>query len=831
MKGSIKLLIALLLLQFNYVVAKIKNDSIESLMDKYHHTHILAFSPKGNWVLAEKRYGRSSDTVMVYNTNGKGKIIGTVIDMKVSRTFLKEQALLSSGVGNAEYWNLSTQQKKQFKDLKKTIGLTETGIFCLLDKKNIVSVYNISGVQLYKIPNVMGFPFTNGKNKMYVKVLNDGRTEIYDISGTKPLKIFSTEDVLDQIQMSDQNLFLTAKIFNSQTQMGSALIINTKSGIVKTLVIPGLRKDDLIAFKEMNNGFSMMVNANRNTQKNKMVEIWYGNDGNLMNTERGTNEVQHNWIIDENAEKTEEISTVTSQKLLPTGNGRHFFSFIQGAIQDYRTLNEHLDASIYDSHTKEYIKLDTIKNAELYLSSLGNATVYRTLDRKWQFYNLLTGQKKLVEGSSLRNPTFSDDDNTIYFESERGLFVYKPFSNEFKSIPETAGKEITIANRIQTASKAGSVHFYKFETSKSNVLLLKMWDENKNETSYVKYKNGKVSIVIPPTKNHLSSALFTAEGHKVVFVEENFNMSPKINFVDRKHSYKSITLDFANDAQAENYLQEIIRYTNIEGKALKGVLFYPANFDGKKKYPMVVKIYQILNNTSNHYNTIGYANYVGFDLRLLVEKGYFVFLPDIVFGEKGTGLSALDCVNSGLDAVLTKTFIDSAKIGLIGHSHGGYETNFIATHSNRFAAYHSGAGNSDIVRSYFSYNYNFHSPFYWQFEDGQYEMPSSFEKNKEIYFKNNPIHYTDKVTAPILLWAGKKDKNIAWDQVMEFYIGLKRHRKNVIALFYPYQGHALGALSPERIDIYYRSLEWWDYFLKDKRNIPWIKEQIKKNVL
>ncbi|WP_449397657.1 prolyl oligopeptidase family serine peptidase [Chryseobacterium wanjuense] len=42
---------------------------------------------------------------------------------------------------------------------------------------------------------------------------------------------------------------------------------------------------------------------------------------------------------------------------------------------------------------------------------------------------------------------------------------------------------------------------------------------------------------------------------------------------------------------------------------------------------------------------------------------------------------------------------------MVGHSHGGYESNFIATQSKLFAAYVAGAGNSDLVRSYHSYNY------------------------------------------------------------------------------------------------------------------------------
>ncbi|MPM86248.1 Dipeptidyl-peptidase 5 [bioreactor metagenome] len=240
---------------------------------------------------------------------------------------------------------------------------------------------------------------------------------------------------------------------------------------------------------------------------------------------------------------------------------------------------------------------------------------------------------------------------------------------------------------------------------------------------------------------------------------------------------------------------------------------------------MVLNIYKIQSRKPNKYPIAAFStsNSDGFNLRLLLEKGYFVYFPDIVYGEKGPGLSALDCVHHALDALEDNPCIDKNRIGLFGFSHGGYETNFIATHSDRFAAYIAGAGNSDIVRSYFSYNNNFWRPFYFQFETGQYEMKKSFSEDKQFYFQNSPIHYVDRVNAPILLWTGKEDQNIYWEQTMEFYIGLKRNRKKVIALFYPGEGHAF--FSQEAChDISLRILDWFDYYLKGKKGVEWIKQ-------
>ena len=106
-------------------------------------------------------------------------------------------------------------------------------------------------------------------------------------------------------------------------------------------------------------------------------------------------------------------------------------------------------------------------------------------------------------------------------------------------------------------------------------------------------------------------------------------------------------------------------------------------------------------------------------------------------------------------------------------------------------------------------------------------MGVSYGNNKALYYNNNPIYNVDKVKAPVLLWAGMQDKRIDWNQVMSFYIGLKRYNKEVIALFYPKQAHVFEKRSKESDDLSKRIMEWFDYFLKDHHDVPWIEKQIK----
>ena len=203
-----------------------------------------------------------------------------------------------------------------------------------------------------------------------------------------------------------------------------------------------------------------------------------------------------------------------------------------------------------------------------------------------------------------------------------------------------------------------------------------------------------------------------------------------------------------------------------------------------------------------------------------------VLIPDINYGNKGAGLSALQCINNALDELSKLEQVDTKKIALMGQSFGGYETNFIATHSNRFAAYISGASPSDIVHMAYSFNYNFKSPDYYRIEGGQFRMGESFESNNQKYFDNNPLYHASKVTAPMLLWTGTEDKNVDREETRTFFSALRKYRKTVIALFYAGEGHTITQY-PAQKDYTLRMLDWFEYFLKNKGNIPWIDKQMK----
>ncbi|MGB3345423.1 MAG: prolyl oligopeptidase family serine peptidase [Aequorivita sp.] len=255
----------------------------------------------------------------------------------------------------------------------------------------------------------------------------------------------------------------------------------------------------------------------------------------------------------------------------------------------------------------------------------------------------------------------------------------------------------------------------------------------------------------------------------------------------------------------------------VKGKELKGALMYPANFDPKKRYPMVVNIYETTSRNAMGFLPPNGFNQKGFSITSYTTSGYFVFYPDISYEISKPGLSALECVNAAVDKVLENKNIDPEKIGLNGHSFGGYETAFIATQSDRFATYVAGAAVTNFTSHYHGVNWNNLSTDLWRYEDQQWRMGLSYYENKDAYLANSPLEFVENVTKPILLWTGDKDYQITWTQSLEMFLALKRLDKEASLILIKDEGHA-PLEGDKQLLLSMEIKKWFDKYCKQKTN-------------
>lgn len=162
---------------------------------------------------------------------------------------------------------------------------------------------------------------------------------------------------------------------------------------------------------------------------------------------------------------------------------------------------------------------------------------------------------------------------------------------------------------------------------------------------------------------------------------------------------------------------------------------------------------------------------------------------------------------------------------MFGHSFGGYETNFIISQTNIFAAAVSGAGISDIISMYFNIgkSFDFQSDMF-RFENQQWRMGKSLYDDKEAYLRNSPIMHAENVKTPLLLWTGKNDRIVPWNQSISYYLALRKLGVKNEMLVYPDEEHSLANPS-NQTDLSKRMMAWFDHLLKGYPEPEWISKE------
>ncbi|MFT4032323.1 MAG: prolyl oligopeptidase family serine peptidase [Siphonobacter sp.] len=270
---------------------------------------------------------------------------------------------------------------------------------------------------------------------------------------------------------------------------------------------------------------------------------------------------------------------------------------------------------------------------------------------------------------------------------------------------------------------------------------------------------------------------------------------------------------------------KLIDYVSDKGDTLQGALFLPAGYEAGKKYPTIVYYYEKLSQTLHTYSNPGYSG-TGWNPSVYTSNGYAVFIPDIVYKYNDPGMSAVWCVLPGVKAALKVGVIDETKIGIHGHSWGGYQTSFLVTQTNMFKAAAAGAPLTDMISMYNLIYKNSGNGNGQIFEASQGRLEAPWD-NWQAYYRNSPLQNVTKVQTPLLILHNDADGAVDFTQGIEYYNALRRLKKQVVLVQYKGENHGLVKL-PNRKDYAVRMMEFFDYHLKGKPAPDWWKTGIEK---
>lgn len=268
---------------------------------------------------------------------------------------------------------------------------------------------------------------------------------------------------------------------------------------------------------------------------------------------------------------------------------------------------------------------------------------------------------------------------------------------------------------------------------------------------------------------------------------------------------------------------ELLSY-KAEGKDLQATLVYPADYQEGRTYPMIVYIYERLSDGLHNYQTPSNTN--PYNVQHYSQAGYFVLMPDIAYRDRNPGLSAVACLETAVKTALYHNkYIDSKKIGLTGHSWGGYQTVFLAMRSKVFACFVAGAPLTELLTMYNGYYWNWGQSSQVIFESSQGRMGVPWWEDWEAYYQNSPLFHAKNVAGPLLVEAGTADGAVDWHQSQVLYSTLRRMGKDMVLLVYEGENHGLAREENQK-DYALRARHFFDVYLKGAKAEPWVTQGV-----
>lgn len=268
---------------------------------------------------------------------------------------------------------------------------------------------------------------------------------------------------------------------------------------------------------------------------------------------------------------------------------------------------------------------------------------------------------------------------------------------------------------------------------------------------------------------------------------------------------------------------ELISYKSLDGRMLLGILYKPENFNANKKYPVIFHYYEKKSYGLNLYLQPAWSTH-DINIPLFVSNGYLVFTPDIHYTKGQTGKSALNSVVGAAKYLMKFPWVDSDRMGIQGHSFGGYETNYLVTHSIIFAAAMSSAGISNMVSDYGSLGGD-GAVLQYKFEAGQYRIGFNMWERPDLFIINSPAMRANNVSTPLLMVNNKNDGAVPFTQGVEFFTALRRLGKKVWMLQYDGEGHGIINEGASK-DYTIRMTQFFDHYLKGKPAPKWMTQGV-----
>ena len=780
-------------------------------------------SDNGKWIAWYSFKDDLKESKVIFGSSRDAKV--QFSRLSVSKFKMGQDAIALLHGNQLEIFDLNRHESVFFENVKSFDFLKTSEKWVIQQKeqeRGKILIVNSTGSELISELDQLRYYLVKNNKLLAVCTIDKGN-EVYLYADKKFEKIYRTENEVMNVWESGINRggYLIAEK-DRLTQQAKAVFVNNKGIGFRDLVISdreGFEKLTLEQSDDPENLFLTFSKLIPAIDASRNVQVWYGNEKDLSKYTTGymlNEKVLWNPV----SNRVRKISSKDFEKEVAVGK-----EGLVLRLEIDKDKIENRDSKSGRGYDRLFV-YDSRSDKNTFLANVYGKMVIRP-DGKlllamgkegWMLYNIFSGKRKALEMSVNAQPYFSGSNDIVWVgdgkvlsQNISSLLVKKLVDFKRSSV------DLIFADVKHTAFGTGR-HFATVDLR--NLLVLKVSGNQENQCKYVGLKNGKLTPIVEATSDHISEFQRAEDAESFVWLCENFNKPPEVMSKLDRLPAKALYASNAANPYVLPLKKIVVHYQGSGGVPLSGTLFLPSDVSAGT-FPVVTHIYELQHHLTNRYFKASFLNNLGLNEALLLHSGIGVFLPDISYSDKGPAISALESVENAMKELLKLEEIDKTRIGLTGQSFGGYETSFIASHSNYFKAFIAGAAVTDIVRFYYGFNKGFSAPDYWRVEGRQYEFNDSLFDNQPKYMMNNPILYAKNINAPILLWTGTGDTNVDFEHTRSLYLALRKYGKNVISLFYKNDQHSLLQEVNQR-DLTLKTLDWWNFYLKDVKGIEWI---------
>lgn len=306
------------------------------------------------------------------------------------------------------------------------------------------------------------------------------------------------------------------------------------------------------------------------------------------------------------------------------------------------------------------------------------------------------------------------------------------------------------------------------------------------DSSYINRIDIKGNIEKITTKNGSVDCYDVKDGNILMVALRDLKLQEIYKVADNKEIQVSTFNQWTQDELTLS-IPEPLTFESVPGVQIHGWVLKPIDFDSNKKYPAILDIH---GGPKTVYGSVYYH-----EMQLWANKGYFVMFCNPrgsdahgrafadIRGKYGT--IDYDDIMRFTDEVLKKyPAIDSQNVGVTGGSYGGFMTNWIIGHTDRFKAAASQRSIANWISKFCTTDIGYY------FVDDQNGATPWNDVDKLWY--HSPLKYADKVKTPTLFIHSEEDYRCWLAEGIQMFTALKYHGVEARLCMFRGENHELS---------------------------------------